>query len=84
MLSDKFDGLVGEPCFLLEEESLNLVQGARTTSVIKLSSFVDLFGDLVQRDDFSMESYRKRNTERELCIPEVVFDRWKTAGCLTD
>jgi hypothetical protein len=73
-----------EPVFLLAENDPNLVSGACTTTILPLTGFTKLFGDLVEVGDFHIESYKRRNKERELCIPEAVFDKWKEAGCLQD
>lgn len=73
-----------EPAFLLAEDDPNLVPGAFTTAVLPLTGFIKLFGDLVETGDFRIESYKQRNKERNLCIPEAVFDKWKDVGCLQD
>ncbi len=73
-----------EPVFLLAENDPNIVPGACTTTVLPLTGFTELFGDLVEAGDFCIKSYKQRSKERELYIPEAVFDKWKEAGCLQD
>ena len=72
----------GEPAFVLTQENPTIVSGARVTAILLLSRFVDMFGDLVNKEDYNIESFKKRNKEGDFGIEESVFDEWKKAGCL--
>ena len=74
----------GEPAFVLMYEYRGYIEGASITAVLYLSRFIEMFGDLVEREDYRIESYLQRNKERDFGIDESVFESWKNAGCLRD
>lgn len=74
----------GQPAFILAENSPAIVPGALVTDVLFLSRFVEMFGDLVEKEDYSVETYKLRNEEGDFKINEGVFKHWKRAGCLTE
>ena len=73
-----------EFAFVLRENEPNIVQGALVTAILPLTRFIVLFGDLIEADDFSIESYRQRNKEKDFHIPDAAFETWKEAGCLQE
>lgn len=78
VLKEYFD----EPAFTLAKEiSLDSSKGA-LTAILFLSRFIDMFGDLVEREDYSIESFKRRNREDGFGIAESVFEDWKRADCL--
>jgi hypothetical protein len=72
----------GEPAFILEEASTSIVPGAVVTDVLFLSRFIDMFGDLVEKEDYRISSYQERNRDGDFRIAESVFDEWLRAECL--
>lgn len=77
-------GYPEEPAFVLADEDDSIIENARVTDIFFLSRFVEFFGDLIEDDDFSIESYLKRNKDEDLRINEIVFEKWKEAGCLRE
>ena len=73
--------LAYEPVFILKEDTES-VPGAVITAVLPLSGFLELFGDLLEIENFNFGSYMSRNKEEEFFIPDSVFEHWKRNGCL--
>jgi len=76
VLSDKFS----EYAFILEPERVE--NHAKIAKITYISQFVDVFGDLVEQDDYRSSSFRKRAKEWGFSISDDVFDAWIRAGCL--
>jgi hypothetical protein len=74
----------GELSFVLKRDALDLIPGARVTSTLPLSGFIELFGDLVEAENFRLESYRQRNQEMGFGIDDTLFESWQEAGCLNE
>ena len=85
MAQEKFNRVLrtvfNELAFMLMEDEPDILQGARVTAVLFLSRFVDMFGDLVEKEDYNIESFKRRNREAGFGIDESVFEEWKNAGC---
>ena len=73
-----------EPAFVLRNEFRGEIQGVSLTAVLFLSRFIDMFGDLVEREDYGIESFLRRNREGGFGIDKAVFESWKSADCLRD
>ena len=78
VLKEYFD----EPAFVLGKEIPFRQPEGVLTAVLFLSRFIDMFGDLVEREDYSIESFKRRNREEDFGIAESVFETWRKAGCL--
>ena len=73
-----------ELAFVLRENDPNIVSGGLTTAILPLTRFILMFGDFIEADDFSIESYRQRNKEKDFHIPDAVFETWKKMDCLQE
>ncbi|MBI2055845.1 MAG: hypothetical protein HYT37_00480 [Candidatus Sungbacteria bacterium] len=69
---------------LLKKDDAGLIKGAIITTAIRFSRFMEMFGDLVNAGDYSIENWKRRNQEKEFGIDDGVFTAWRNAGCLTD
>ena len=74
----------GKPAFILARETTAIIPDTRTTVVLFLSRFIDMFADLIENEDYSITSYIRRNEELDLKIDNSVFVEWKEKGCLSD
>ena len=75
--------IVGEVVFMVSENDPNLVQNAVTTATLPLDGFVELFWDLLAKDDYCVENFKQMNLQNEYGISEQFFEQLKAVGCLT-
>lgn len=78
------DQVFGQPAFILSKDDAGLVPGALVTDILFLSRFVEMFGDLVENENYEIETYKARNEEGDFKIGEHVLERWRTEGCLRE
>lgn len=64
---------------VFSENDPTLVKGALTTSIMFLDRFVEMFSDLIKKNDYRISKWKER-----YAVNEKVFENWQRMGLLHD